>query len=297
MCRSQLFGSPAVPPRPTAEIGEPCRYLLGRRAGDWRSPAGTSRPPTAACGGFLGEGFLGRGVPRGAHVPPVPSRCGPALRPLLVRGRPRITLSRDGLGVGNVCCRCGSIERISCMSKWANVGTVPAANRGWMGSSRLFQPGSTLFSVYLPWRSAATSTTTSMPRTGSPFRPSCAILSQGASSSRCSAMPALHRDLVDGGVQRPRRAAARRHQSAVGRLCAARALPQRLLQRGRARRGGTRDGARQAARAGGAEPGGRRDRRGQPLEVWDREAWLTHSSDLLNTVNDIGPGSPNGHTA
>ena len=36
---------------------------------------------------------------------------------------------------------------------------------------------------------------------------------------------------------------------------------------------------------------------GNRLEVWDREAWLTHSSDLLNTVNDIGPGSPNGHTA
>jgi MraZ protein len=36
---------------------------------------------------------------------------------------------------------------------------------------------------------------------------------------------------------------------------------------------------------------------GNRLEVWDREAWRTHSAELLDTVNDIGPGTRDGHTA
>jgi MraZ protein len=36
---------------------------------------------------------------------------------------------------------------------------------------------------------------------------------------------------------------------------------------------------------------------GNRLEVWDREAWRAASADLLDTVQDIRPGSPDGHTA
>jgi len=36
---------------------------------------------------------------------------------------------------------------------------------------------------------------------------------------------------------------------------------------------------------------------GNRLEVWNREAWLEASEDMLETVKDIGPGPANGHTA
>jgi len=33
------------------------------------------------------------------------------------------------------------------------------------------------------------------------------------------------------------------------------------------------------------------------LEVWDRDAWRLASDDMLNTVQEIGPGSGDGHTS
>ena len=35
---------------------------------------------------------------------------------------------------------------------------------------------------------------------------------------------------------------------------------------------------------------------GNRLEVWDREAWRAHGAELVETVNDIGPGTSYGHT-
>jgi len=36
---------------------------------------------------------------------------------------------------------------------------------------------------------------------------------------------------------------------------------------------------------------------GNRLEVWDRGAWREHQPALRDSVRDIGPGSPHGHTA
>ncbi len=36
---------------------------------------------------------------------------------------------------------------------------------------------------------------------------------------------------------------------------------------------------------------------GNRLEIWDREAWRRASPTIVSTVKDIGPGSSSGHTA
>ncbi len=36
---------------------------------------------------------------------------------------------------------------------------------------------------------------------------------------------------------------------------------------------------------------------GNRLEVWNRDAWRRASEHMLNHIQDVGPGSPDGHTA
>ena len=100
----------------------PCVVRVGPRCGRHAPPAERAMAPTAA----------GRWVARTCARDARAAAC----RDIRPAGGGKVDAS------GRIKCRI-------CVAKWGRRGTVPRSEPGWMGSSRLFQPGSTPFTAHL----------------------------------------------------------------------------------------------------------------------------------------------------
>ena len=250
-------------PASEQRIGLTASYLLDHRPCRIVIETGSARTPRSRSP----DSSVSRCPYRRVHAPAGGWRMRqPACRRMRPEGAP--TPSRHGSASARSAgwesgCKWGIGTGFVLQSGWDLIR--PRSEPGWMGSSRLFQPGSAyLFCAHpvMAFRGYYDNTLDAKNRLTIPARLRKA-LAEGW-WWRCSATPPSASRSGAPRTTRPTSTGCSRGSAALGGLREHRALLQRLLAGARARRRRARHGARQAARAGRPAQGGRGDRRRQP---------------------------------